>query len=212
MKITQVTSATQSVYLNLMQGYEAEFSAITRKLPDENGVFALDTHLTAALLERTTGNSPNELSDACANAYVNECAEDCIEGCIEDCVVGFLAWQESVPIGFMTIALSPGQQFEVCEFYIVPGLRHKKLGSRLAAQVWSRFPGTWVVKQIEGAEYATQFWRKCIGEFLRGADVDKIETRSEESDGFEQDQFVDSYWGLVTRQTFAVSDVVRSGS
>lgn len=208
MKITQVTAATQSVYLNLMQGYEAEFSAITRKLPDENGLFALDTHLSAALLERTPDNFPNELSDACADAYANECAEDCIE----DCVVGFLAWQEIVPIGFMTIALSPGQQFEVCEFYIVPGLRDKKLGSRLAAQVWSRFPGTWVVKQIEGAEYATQFWRKCIGEFLRRADVDKTDTNSEEREGFEQDQFVDPYWGLVTRQTFAVSDVIRSGS
>lgn len=211
MKITQVTSTTQSVYFNLMQGYEAEFSAITRKLPDENGLFALDTHLSATLLERTTGNFPNELSEACANAcvdaLVNECAEDCIEGC----VVGFLAWQESVPIGFMTIALSPGQQFEVCEFYIVPCLRHKKLGSKLAAQVWSRFPGTWVVKQIEGAEYATQFWRKCIGEFLRGAHVDKVDARSEEPDGFEQDQFVDPYWGLVTRQTFAVADDVCSG-
>jgi|GEM_PF-499969 len=206
MKITQVTAATQSVYLNLMQGYEAEFSAITRKLPDENGLFTLDTHLSAALLERTPTNFPNDLSDA--DAYVNECAEDCIEGC----VVGFLAWQESVPIGFMTIALSPGQQFEVCDFYIVPGMRYKKLGSRLAAQVWSRFPGTWVVKQIEGAEYATQFWRKCIGEFLRGADVGKIEASSEEREGFEQDQFVDPYWGLVTRQTFAVSDVIRSGS
>lgn len=189
MKITQVTAVTQSVYLNLMQGYEAEFSAITRKLPDENGLFALDTHLSTALLECTPGHFPDELSD--------------------DGVIAFLAWQDGVPIGFMTIALSPGQQFEVCEFYIVPGARHKKLGTALAAKVWGRFPGTWVVKQIEGAEYATRFWRRCIGEFLRRGDVDKIGVSTEEAYGFEQDQFVDPYWGLVTRQTFVVSSALR---
>jgi hypothetical protein len=37
------------VYLNLCQAYEAEFSAITGKLPDADSMFALDTILGGPL-------------------------------------------------------------------------------------------------------------------------------------------------------------------
>ncbi|WP_053403901.1 hypothetical protein [Persicobacter sp. CCB-QB2] len=43
MKIIEVTDQNKGIYLQLCQAYEAEFSALTEKLPDEYGVFALDT-------------------------------------------------------------------------------------------------------------------------------------------------------------------------
>ena len=45
MEIREVTDRNMHVYLNLCQAYEAEFSAITGKLPDADGMFALDTVL-----------------------------------------------------------------------------------------------------------------------------------------------------------------------
>lgn len=45
MKIVAVNDENLSVYLNLAQCYEAEFSALTGKRADSKGVFALDTQL-----------------------------------------------------------------------------------------------------------------------------------------------------------------------
>ena len=45
MEIREVDDRNMHVYLNLCQAYEAEFSAITGKLPDADGRFALDTTL-----------------------------------------------------------------------------------------------------------------------------------------------------------------------
>ena len=45
MEVREVTAGNAQVYLNLCQAYEAEFSAITGRLPDQDGLFALDTVL-----------------------------------------------------------------------------------------------------------------------------------------------------------------------
>jgi len=45
MELVEVTEVNKSVYLNLAQSYEGEFSAITGKKPDENGLFELDTEI-----------------------------------------------------------------------------------------------------------------------------------------------------------------------
>ncbi len=44
-KIQQVDGSNIHVYRNLCQAYEAEFSTITGKLPDADGLFPLDTYL-----------------------------------------------------------------------------------------------------------------------------------------------------------------------
>lgn len=51
-------------------------------------------------------------------------------------------------------------------------------------------PGSWEVKQISGADYATVFWRKAINARAHRDFVD--------------DRYEDPYWGLVTRQTFLI--------
>lgn len=45
MEINAVDDRNMHIYLNLCQAYEAEFSAITGKVPDADGLFALDTAL-----------------------------------------------------------------------------------------------------------------------------------------------------------------------
>lgn len=154
MQIVQVNADNERVYLNLMQGYEAEFSAITKKQPDANGIFPLDTHL-------------------------------------DENTFAFLAFEDDIPIGFITIFEDIGQRYEVCEFYIIPSFRKQHKGFELASTIWKKYPGTWVVKQIEGADSATAFWRKIIGQLTNNK--------------FEEDKYIDPYWGLVTRQTFSIS-------
>lgn len=50
MDIVEVDANNLVVYLNLCQSYEGEFSAITQKKPDENGLFALDTVIGSDVL------------------------------------------------------------------------------------------------------------------------------------------------------------------
>ena len=45
MNIVDVAEHNLDVYMNLAQGYESEFSAITRKKPNERGLFELDTQI-----------------------------------------------------------------------------------------------------------------------------------------------------------------------
>ncbi len=43
MKIHKVSPTNIHIYFNLLQAYEAEFSPLTEKDPDENGLFSADT-------------------------------------------------------------------------------------------------------------------------------------------------------------------------
>ncbi|KXO12681.1 hypothetical protein AKG98_3876 [Moritella sp. JT01] len=45
MQIIKVDSSNKHVYMNLAQAYEAEFSKIMQKKPDEDGLFPLDTQI-----------------------------------------------------------------------------------------------------------------------------------------------------------------------
>ncbi len=151
MEILEVNDHNKEVYLNLIQGYEAEFSSITKKKPDAKGLFALDTHI---------GGSTR----------------------------GFILYENGIPAGIAAIQVDPGGSREVCEFYVVPCYRGRSLGKRFAWYLWKLYPGNWQVKQIEGADHASVFWRKAIEEFTLNR--------------FEEDLYEDAYWGKVTRQKF----------
>ena len=59
LEIVAVNEANRNVYLNLAQCYEAEFSAITLKKPDADGLFELDTQFgenVTGLLLMTDGH------------------------------------------------------------------------------------------------------------------------------------------------------------
>lgn len=50
MKVCRVSDDNLVIYHNLAQPYEGEFSAITGKMPDGNGLFTLDTVLGGAII------------------------------------------------------------------------------------------------------------------------------------------------------------------
>lgn len=153
MEIVAVEKNNLTVYLNLAQSYEGEFSGITKKRPDKDGIFKLDTKL-------------------------------------EENIKGYLLYIENVPAGLAAIAEKTDSTYEVCEFYVVPCFRKQHYGLRFAHALWEMMPGDWEVKQIVGAEYATQFWRKTIGKF--------------KDTTFAEDKYLDTYWGDVIRQSFTV--------
>ena len=165
MHIEQVTENNKHIYHNLVQAYEAEFSAITGKKPDQNGLFALDTHLGGAVIGYLF--------------FINGFSLG---------TLNFSMDVEKSPIGFAAIKRKDRGHYEVCEFYVVPSVRLNNLGARFAHKLWRKYPGLWEVKQISGAEHATQFWRKAISAY------------SEK--GYNEESYQDRYWGVVTRQLF----------
>jgi predicted acetyltransferase len=48
--LQKISDVNVHVFKNLAQAYEAEFSSITAKIPDKNGVFALDTILSDSII------------------------------------------------------------------------------------------------------------------------------------------------------------------
>jgi len=153
MRVVTITQANIHIYLNLAQCYEAEFSAITLKKPNEMGVFELDTQIG--------------------------------EG-----VEGLLLLVDEIPAAIAAIAIKGDARYEVCEFYVIPSFRNNAIGRQFAHMIWRRYYGEWEIKQIEGAEYASEFWRKSISAFERTT--------------YREDRYEDPYWGVVTRQQFRV--------
>jgi len=154
MEIIVVSETNLCIYKNLAQCYEAEFSKITGKKPDTQGIFELDTQLS-------------------------------------DTVRGLLLMIEGIPAGIAAIALKENSSYEMCEFYVVPSFRKNSAGMNFAHGVWKMYPGAWAIKQIEGAEYASEFWRKTISRYDQTLYV--------------EEHCLDPYWGLVTCQRFHIN-------
>lgn len=110
---------------------------------------------------------------------------------IGDNILGYLLYIGETPAGLAAIASKENNCFEMCEFYVVPLFRKNEAGMRFAHTIWSQHNGTWEIKQIEGAEYATAFWRKAIQRF--------------HDTPYNEDHYNDPYWGNVLRQTFTIT-------
>lgn len=105
-------------------------------------------------------------------------------------IKGFILLIDEIPSAIAAIALKPDDSYEMCEFYVVPYFRKSGIGINFAHLLWKSSPGQWEIKQIEGAEYATAFWRKAIRTF--------------DNTVLEEDRYNDPYWGFVTRQRFRI--------
>lgn len=98
---------------------------------------------------------------------------------------------QDIPAGIAAISFKDENFNEMCEFYVIPYFRKNGVGSNFAHKLWQTHPGNWEIKQIENAQYATIFWRKTIS--------------AHNDTTYLEDQHVDEYWGLVTRQKFFIS-------
>lgn len=107
-----------------------------------------------------------------------------------DETLGFLLIINNSPAGIAAIKSKEADAYEVCEFYILPYFRKNAMGMQFAHTIWKKYPGDWEIKQIQGAGYATTFWRKTINSFM-GTE-------------YTEECYDDPYWGIVTRQRFTV--------
>lgn len=105
-------------------------------------------------------------------------------------VFGYLLHIDAVPAGLAAIKRQNDEHFEMCEFYVVPAFRNNAAGKRFAHTIWKLHSGTWEIKQIDGADYATKFWRKTISQYNETP--------------FSEERYDDAYWGSVIRQQFTV--------
>ncbi len=99
----------------------------------------------------------------------------------------FLLCESEEIIGFCVKGMSGGRH-DIYEFYVIPSKRHKKVGRTFVQEIFKKYKGVWQVRQIEGADQATSFWRKAIGEFTEN--------------NYQESVIEDEYWGKVTRQIF----------
>ena len=156
--IISIDNKNVEIYLNLARAYEAEFSNLTGKLPNEFGIFEPDT----------MPSSP---------------------------YIGYLLFKNNIPVGFCLAEINLNLR-DIAEFYIIPSARKNNLGLILASIIFEMYPGNWQVRQIQGADKATAFWRKVI---------------SKQTDNKYTEAVVnDPIWGIVTRQQFVIDGLKKN--
>ncbi|RJX68944.1 hypothetical protein DZ860_16015 [Vibrio sinensis] len=104
-------------------------------------------------------------------------------------VKGYLLYVDDIPAGHTAIATESPNNYEVCDFYIVPYFRRGQLGQQFISELFHRLQGDWEIKQVEGADHAVMFWRRVINSYTAGQ--------------FSEDRYHDEKWGMVTRQRFS---------
>ncbi len=55
--------------------------------------------------------------------------------------------------------------WDMAEFFIIRGYRRRGVGTRLAREVWNRFPGAWQVRVLQSNVLALKFWGHAISSF-----------------------------------------------
>lgn len=86
----------------------------------------------------------------------------------------FLIRCDSRVVGFALVTRgSPASDdpnvFDVAEFFVLRRYRRSGVGRRAAHLLWSRLPGSWIVRASEGVPAAVLFWRSTVAEFTSGA-------------------------------------------
>ena len=62
-----------------------------------------------------------------------------------------------------------GLVWDVAEFFIVRAHRRQRIGTKVAHQLWERFPGSWEVRVMESNRDALKFWQRAITGFIGAA-------------------------------------------
>ena len=108
-----------------------------------------------------------------------------------------LYWQESNRYPFLVkvngnlagfVLLRKGSEvsgdenvWDVTEFFIVRGYRRHHVGTKVAHEVWRKFPGLWEVRVAEKNKVAQHFWCRAIASFMGiavEASVQEINSKS----------------------------------
>lgn len=55
--------------------------------------------------------------------------------------------------------------WDMAEFFVLRGYRRRGVGTRVAHEAWTRFPGPWQVRVMQSNASARNFWAKAIAAF-----------------------------------------------
>jgi len=83
----------------------------------------------------------------------------------------FLIWIDGKLAGFVLVKRGSGVSddatvWDMAEYFVLRGWRRHRVGTRVAHDVWRRFPGRWQVRVMEANVAARQFWDRAISSFL----------------------------------------------
>jgi predicted acetyltransferase len=82
----------------------------------------------------------------------------------------FLVWVAGNPAGFALVkrgseVSGDKNVWDMAEFFVMRKYRREGIGSQVAREVWSRFPGQWEVRVLEENVLAYLFWERAISGF-----------------------------------------------
>jgi predicted acetyltransferase len=70
--------------------------------------------------------------------------------------------------------------WDMVEFFVLRGFRRRGIGTRIALDVWGKFPGPWEVRVMQRNDSACQFWRNAVSTFAgNGASSSRFEKNGE---------------------------------
>ena len=79
---------------------------------------------------------------------------------VNDCWAGFVFVRAGSRIS------GDASVWDVAEFFIARGYRGLGIGTKVAHNVWERFPGKWEVRVIGRNQRAKDFWERAVNEFI----------------------------------------------
>lgn len=68
---------------------------------------------------------------------------------------------------------------DVAEFFVLRAYRRRGIGTHVAHELWTRFPGSWEIRVVQSNVSADQFWARVISAFIGEA----LHPRRVEKDG-----------------------------
>ena len=64
--------------------------------------------------------------------------------------------------------------WDMAEFFVLRGFRRRGIGTRIALDVWRKFPGPWEVRVMQRNDSACQFWQNAVSTFAGDTAISSI--------------------------------------
>jgi predicted acetyltransferase len=86
----------------------------------------------------------------------------------------FLIYVDGRLAGLVLVSRTPDSSgghapWDIAEFFVMRGFRRQHIGTKVAHDVWQRFPGQWQVRVMERNRPACVFWQRAIAEYPGGS-------------------------------------------
>lgn len=90
----------------------------------------------------------------------------------------FLVWVDGKLAGFVLVKKGSevsgnANRWDMAEFFVLRAYRRRGVGTRIAHEVWKRFPGVWDVRVMQSNVTAFNFWKRAIAEFT-GENIEAV--------------------------------------